>query len=138
MLNSLKVYLYFYIITLPFTLFLTQIIDFDIEKPLGFLLINILAALSVFTYYKKIKPLFGEEKTKSKVNLLLGLFIGVIILLLFHISSELRNVYGKVSDIPGIEDKISDIENKASDIENELSDIKNDITDIHDKIIYRY
>lgn len=131
MLKSLKVYLYFYIITLPFTLFLTQIIDFDIEKPLDFLLINILTGLSVFTYYRKIKPLFEEEKAKSKVNLMLGLFIGVIILLLFHISSELQNVYSEVSDIPGIE-------NKVSAIEHELSDIKNDIADIHNKIIYRY
>jgi cell division protein FtsL len=126
MFNSLKIYFYFYIVTLPFTLFLTQIIEFDIEKPFDFLLINIFAGLSVFIYYKKIKPLFNEEKAKSKINLLLLLIASLIILLLFHISSELTTVYSEISDI----------EQKVSDMEHDISEIKNDTVDIHNKLFY--
>lgn len=128
MLNSLKVYFYFYIVTLPFTLFLTQIIDFDIGKPFDFLIINILTGLSIFTYFKKIKPLFDEEQSKGKGNILLLLFIGIAILLLFHISSELSGVYSQVSDI----------ENKVSYLEYDMSYVKDDIVDIHSKVIYGY
>jgi hypothetical protein len=115
-------------VTLPFTLFLTQIIDFDIGKPFDFLIINILTGLSVFTYFKKIKPLFDGEQSKVKGNILLVLFIGIAILLLFHISSELSGVYSQVSDIG----------NKVSELEYDMSYVKNDIVDIHSKVIYGY
>lgn len=125
MLNSLKIYFYFYIVTLPFTLFITKITSSssDLDLVLLVLIINVFVGLSAFTYCKKIKPLFNEEKAKSKVNLLL---IISLVLLFFYISSELTTIY----------DNISEIEQTVSDMKNDISEIIIELEKLEYLLIY--
>lgn len=111
MFNSLKLYVYFYIMTLPFTLLTLCTIGkqaLGMEFSVFFTpIFNIFVSLSIWTYFKKIKPLIDSEGAKSKTNILSMLFVVAITILFINLSGEVSSLETEVSMV---NDSISNIE----------------------------
>lgn len=109
---EVKVYVYLYLITAPFTYLVYEAGNFG-DNPLA---TNIFIALSLWIYIKKIQPIM-KEKGISGINILLLLLVTAAVL--FSVKS--------VALIENIESEISSLEYTVSSMQYDISDIKDEV-----------